>query len=653
MADKDIQLVETRFGPDTDIEIEQWVNEQIEWLTDAHKQLHQNELPKMRKLYDGVPASETKSFPWPNASNVVVQVIGETVDTTVAWVLGVHYATHPLWVFQNYRKAPDGQEEEFEKQRAVMEDFMDLMGYEPTELDLFRKEGIWYTDACKLGTAFGKVSYEHKVEAVVVGYSSSRKKRIEFDDETLFSGPQFDNLRHEDILTYPDAATLAKSGFNAQIRTLRKTQLEERAILGLYNREMVEKIIGSPDRGGPKNEKQQELQDQGIQVTHGGSSTAEWDIHECYFPWWHNGHKFRLILSYHKQTRTVLRSVFNFLPQNELPIIRARLGYRNGGMYGRGFAKILEWYQEEISTIHNQRNDNATAANTRMLRVSPRARNLDSNLEIYPFSLLVGEKDEIEAIPIADVYQSSFQNEEMALRHVQSRAGVAPSIAGSGQGGMKQRPNVYSSMGTLAAMQEGTTRTNLEVTDFRHAHVTLGSLLARMYAKFGPGAKAEIFGLDANRLRQALEAVKTNHLKIPIRAATASLNKEVEKQSGMLMVGMMQRHYTSMGQLMQAINNPVIPPMVQDYLIKVIQSSNRTMKRILKDFGYDQPDQFIPEPKIQSPQASGANGSGQPVQNAPSPAPGGGAGLLPQPGGGGAAGGSIPVEAPGTGRLNV
>src|SRR5215472_2151198 len=389
MPDRDIQLIETRFGEDTDREIEQWVFEQLEWLTDAHRQLHQNHIPKMRKLYDGTPATTSKSFPWPNASNVVVQVVGETVDTTVAWVLGVHYATHPLWVFQNYRKAAETQEEEeFERQRSCLEDFMDLMGYEPSELDLFRKEGIWYTDACKLGTSFVKMSYEHNVESIAVGYTSQRKRaRIEFDEEVIYSGPQVDNLRHEDVLAVPDAPTLQKSGFVAQIRTLRRKQLEERVIVGLYNREAAGVVLSQPDRGGPRFETQQELQDQGIQIAHGGDATAEWDIHECYFPWWHNGHKFRLIFSYHKKTRTVLRSVFSFLPQNELPIIRARLGYRNGGMYGKGFAEMLEWYQEEISTIHNQRNDNATAANTRMLRVSPRARNLDANLEIYILAL--------------------------------------------------------------------------------------------------------------------------------------------------------------------------------------------------------------------------------------------------------------------------
>ncbi len=639
---KNIELIETRFGEDTDIEIAHFVFDQIEWLTDAHKQLHQNEIPKLRKLYDGVPATEQKNFPWPNASNVVVQVVGETVDTTVAWVLGVHYATHPLWVFQNYRKPPAGLEEEYEKQRGVLEDFMDLMGYEPTELDLFRKEGIWYTDACKLGTGFVKLAYEHNVEAVAVGYTSAKKRKIEFTNSTIYSGPQVENLRHEDVLAVPDAPTLQKSGFVAQVRTLRRQELEERGILGHYNKESVLSLLGQPDRGGPKNEKQQELQDGGIQISHGGMATEEWDIHECYFPWWHNGHKFRLIVSYHKKSKTVLRSVFNFLPENDLPIVRARLGYRNGGMYGRGFGKMLEWYQEEISTIHNQRNDNATAANTRMLRVSPRARNLDANFEIYPFSLLVGEKDEIEAIPIADVYQSSFQNEEMALRHVQARAGVAPSIAGSGQGGVQKKSGMYSAMGTLASMQEGTTRTNLEVTDFRHAHVTLGSLLARTYAKFGVGEKGEIFGTEATRLESALAAVAENKLRIPIRAATASLNKEIEKQSDMLMVGLMQRHYTAVGQLMQAISNPIIPPAVGDYLVKVIQSSDRLMKRVLKDFGYDQPDQFIPEPRLpqtSSMEAGGGSGGGSPVSS-PSPTPpGGGAGAIPQPGGGGVAGG--------------
>lgn len=663
MPDKDIQLVETRFGTDTDTEIEQWVFEQLEWLIDAHKVMHLSKLTKLRKLYDGTPATETKSFPWPNASNVVVQVIGETVDTTVAWVLGVHYATHPLWVFQNYRKPTPGQEEEYEKQRQVLEDFMDLMGYEPTELDLFRKEGIWYTDACKLGTGFVKLSYEHNVEAVAVGYTSSRKRKIEFTDEVVYSGPQVDNLRHEDVLVDPAAPTLQKSGFVAQVRTLRRTQLEERGILGLYNKDKVETVLGHPDRGGMKMSQQQELQDQGVMVSH-GHATEEWDIHECYFPWWHNGHKFRLILSYHKSSRTVLRCVFNFLPQNELPIVRARLGYRNSGMYGKGFAELLEWYQEEISTIHNQRNDNATAANTRMLRVSPRARNLDANFEIYPFSLLVGEKDEIEAIPIADVYQSSFQNEEMALRHVQSRAGVAPAIAGAGQGSVQRRPNVYSAMGTLAAMQEGTTRTNLEVTDFRHAHVTLGSLLVRTYAKFGIGDKAELFGVDAVHLQKALEHVAQNNMRIPIRAATASLNKEVEKQSDMLMVGLMQRHYTSIGQLLQAVSNPIIPEELRKYLTKTAYAATRLMRRILKDFGYDQPDQFVPDPFEANPNAAtpsqvnqaptgGAPSGGQPVQGAPQAPAGGGAGLAAQQGGASAAAGHIGVEAPGVGRLSI
>ena len=654
---EDVQLIDTHFGVDTDEEINTFVHEQLEWLTQAHLNLHKNDIPKMRKLYDGIPAQEQKNFPWPNASNVVVQIIGETVDTTVAWVLGVHFATHPLWVYQNYRKPVEGPaEQDYAKQRECLEDFMDLMGYEPTELDLFRKEGIWYTDACKLGTAFVKMSYEHNVEAQAIGYTSTRdRRRVKFSNTVVYQGPQVDNLRHEDVLTVPDAPTLAKSGFTAQVRTLRRPELEERAILGIYKREEVEKLLGHPDRNGPRMEQQQELQDQGVQITHGGYATEEWDIHECYFPWWHNGHKFRLIVSYHKATKAILRSVFNFLPMNDLPIVRARLGYRNGGMYGRGFAKLLEWYQEEISSIHNQRNDNSTAANTRMLRVSPRARNLDANFEVYPFALLVGEKDEIESLPIADVYPSSFQNEEMALRHVQSRAGVAPAIAGAGQGAMQKRPNVYSAMGTLAHMQEGTHRTNLEVTDFRHAHVTLGSLLTRTYAKFWRqlDEKAEVFGANAYILDDAMRAVRENYMRIPIRAATASLNKEIEKQSDMLMVGLVQRHYTAIGQLLQAMSSPIIPEQLRYFMTKTAYAATRMMKRVIKDFGYDQPDQFIPDPFPEgsqqgggAPQAppGGIPGQGQPVPQAPGAATGGGAGLGVGPGVGIPGGGSPGME---------
>jgi hypothetical protein len=632
MADK-FQLVDVDFGKDRNEEIVRYIDQQIEWLENSHQDLHQNKIPKWRRLYLGTPAEATRNFPFPNAANTIVQVVGETVDTMVARVMGIVYATHPLWVFQNYAK---GDAKAKEERRKVLEDFMDLVGMEPGELDLQFVEALWFTDAAKLGTAFVKLSVEENMEAVVVGYESSSSKRIKGVEETTYSGPRVGKLRHEDFMADPAKQTLEQCDMVVVRKTLKRFDLEDRGFRGIYSQDAVSDVLSRPDRSTPRPQTQQELQDQGISTPAYPESTAEWDIYECYFPHWFKDRKYRLIYSYHKLTKTVMRKVFNFMPKNELPVKRARLGYRTDGLYGHGYAELLETYQEELSTVHNQRLDNATVANVRALRVSPRARALDSNMELYPGALLVGEQDEIEALQVGDVYPSTFKNEEMTLGLVARRAGITPAVSGSGSGSMGKRPAVYSSSGTLAVMQENNSVVGFATSEFRHAHVMLGTALTAMYGKFGTGGREEVFGMEAQRLAEALEEFKTDKMRIPLRAATGSLNREVDKQTGMLMAGLIQRHYTAVGQLMQAINSPMVPESVRDYFVKVIQAAEMFHKKVLKDFGYEQPDIYVPEAIVngggggqQAPGQGGAAPQGQPAQGPPNAAEAGGGAPVP------------------------
>lgn len=633
---KKFQLVNVEFPSEVLGEIEQFIEQQIRWLEQSHKELHESKIPKWRKLYLGIPAEAVKNFPFPNAANTIVQVIGETVDTMVARVMGLVYATHPLWPFKAYQKGKDIKERKaIEDKRRILEDFMESMGIEPDQLNLSFHEALWFTDAAKLGTAFLKVGLEEVVESVVVGYSESKGKKIKFDEETIHAGPRVTKLRHEDVMADPRSQTLEDAPFVVVRHSLTRPQLEDRAEREIYDKAIVEEILASADRSAPREPERQELMDQGIMPTAFVDTTAEWDVYECYFPWWHNGHKFRVIYSYHKKTKKVLRKVFNFLPKNELPVKRAKLGYRTDGLYGHGYAELLETYQEELSTTHNQRLDNATVANVRALRVSPRARALDSQVELYPSALIVGEKDDIEAIQVGDVYPSTFKNEELTLSLVSRRAGITPAVSGAGTGGVMKRPNVYSSQGTLAVMQENNSVVGFATSEFRHAHVMLGSLLTAMYGKFGTNGAEQMFGLDGALLNEALTEFAANRLRIPIRASTGSLNREVDKQTGLVIAGVLQRHYTAVSQVLQAISNPLAPPELKQYLTNVVAASEAMHKKIVKDFGYEQPELVVPEALEQPNQG--------PVQGGQM-APGG----APMAGGGPATGGGnqdrVPLE---------
>ena len=642
------ELVDVDFGRDADKEIERFIEEQLGWLEDAHRDLHTNKIPRWRKIYLGTPSEASRNFPFPNAANTVVQVVGETVDTMVARVMGLVYATHPLWNFSNFAKTKEIEElKKFEIRKRLLEDFMDIVGLEPNELNLQPVEALWWTDATKLGTGFVKVGLEQNIEAVVVGYGEN-KKGIQGKDRTIYDGPTVSNLRHEDVLADPSVDSLGKAAMVAVRRKLYRTDLEDRAFREIYDKKAVDSVIKRPDRSTQRQTERDELNDQGIQAAVRPEVTAEWDVYECYFPWWHNGRKYRLIYSYHKLSKTVLRKVFNFLPNNELPIKSVKLGHRTNGLYGHGYAELLETYQEELSTTHNQRLDNATVANIRALRVSPRARALDANMELYPSSLLVGEKDEIEAIQVGDVYPSTFKNEEMTLGLVARRAGVTPAVSGAGTGGMMKRPQQYTAGGTLAVMQENNSVVGFATSEFRHAHAQLGSLLTAMYGKFGTSGREEMFGMDADELKQAFEAFEENRLRIPIRATTGSLNKEVDKQTGVIMAGLMQRHYTAISQLMQAINNPMIDPGTKEWMTKVVVASEQLHKKIVKDFGYEQPDLFVPEAEVGNRAGSQGAAAGQmasgglPMGGAGGASGGGTGGVLPGSNMGGAGGGAVP-----------
>src|SRR5262249_6885105 len=128
---------------------------------------------------------------------------------------------------------------------------------------------------------------------------------------------------------------------------LSKRKLQERAFKGFFQSAKVESILSQPDRYGPTPVKRRENAKKGIADTE-DDTLAEWDIYACYFSWYHSDVKFRLIAWFHQRTKTMLNCVYNFIPENQIPIVETRLS-----VDGKGFAEMLKYFQEEVSTTKN------------------------------------------------------------------------------------------------------------------------------------------------------------------------------------------------------------------------------------------------------------------------------------------------------------
>jgi hypothetical protein len=613
---RQFELREADFGADTNAAVNKWVHEQIETRTKQLEKLHKNLVPEWRRIAEGKPRDEKKSWPFENCANLVYQLVGQTTDDTAARVVQLLWATSPLAIFRYFTKSSNQDESAHNADKArILEQFIDYSGYEPNELNLWDVENLWFSDSGKLGTAFTVVRPEKKIEAVYVGYHETDKK-TQFEEATLYEGPKVNNLRFEDVGYDPNANSLEESSIVYRIVTLNKRDLQERAFQKHYKEEKVKEILGKPNRYGPGETKKKENKARGV-VSQEDRVLAEWDVHECYFYWYQNHKKYRLICWYHYETKTMLNQVFSFIPDNQIPIVRTRLSSDSHGMLGRGYADMLKDAQDEISTAKNQRTDAITFGILGINRISPGNRNIDRNFKFFPGAGAPFGKDEFEHISVGEPAMAglSLQNEEAMIKQAAERAGVGPAVAGAGSGTVNKKGQ-YGSMGTLAVMQDSNTRANHRSSDFRHSHIRLIGLVTDMYGAMGLGRKGSLFGLDDKLLEEALSDYLERKVRIPIRAATASANKEVTKQNELLLSQAVMAHNKEMSAMLQAIDNANTPPHYKSWLVKVVKAKSRLMRQIIRDFQItDQPEEFIPEPEgLEQFEAQN-----EPKQNQPDP----------------------------------
>lgn len=159
------------------------------------------------------------------------------------------------------------------------------------------------------------------------------------------------------------------------------------------------------------------------------------------------------------------------------------------------------------------------------------------------------------------------------------------------------KKNQYSAMGTFQVMQEGNTRGNMTITSFRHSHYCIGRKVMLYDSNFGIRAmEIEARGKGGKFLKMALDNYKKGRIILPIRAATGTVNSEVEKQNLMLLLNNVRAHGQQLTQLLQAAANPMNPPEVQHFLYSFISASNLLMERITRAFIAGDVSAYLPEP---------------------------------------------------------
>ena len=602
---------EIEFGADVEKEINHFLERHLNSRLAQLRNIHTSMLPKWKRIAEGRPLQKSRSFPFEGASNLVHQTAGEAIDDLAARVLQLTWMTSPIVLYRYFTGTVEQKlAEKYAHRAETLMQFMDYAAYDPRELNLYPRENKWWYDGAVCGRAWLIVAPESRIEAVYTGY---RDKKAQFENRTLYEGPKLINADYEDILYDPDVKVFEETDPLFRRCTLDILKIRERVFKGTYRRAEAEEVMAQPDQ--PNEVKQRDKQKKGIvQESTGDQTTAKWEIFECYFSWWHNSKKHRLIAWYHLKTKKMLNCVYNFIPDNQIPILETRLT-----VDGRGFPDLLENYQEEISTAKNQRNDTITVSMWGINTVDPQNKILGPNFRLAPNVFLPVKKDQFAHYDVGNVAFAglSLQNEQAMIMQAKERAGVGPAISGAGAGGTNKK-GAYSAMGTLSVMQDGNSRNDHRTSDFRHSHVAAMSLTTDFYGFLGLGRKGNHFGLDDRVLEEALDDYLERKMRIPTRAASASLNREISKQNLIILKQAYSAYVKETSSQMQAVMNETLPMEYRRALLSWIKAGTKIMQETFKNFQVsDNPVEYVPNIEYKLPEEAPPNGAAQGKQPQP------------------------------------
>lgn len=590
-----LQPVKIDFGKDATEDMWKWLEESTEYWWARTRRFREEKLKEYARLYKGTPLTSIRDTPWPGASNIEIQVVGTNVDQLLSRVMAI-YMTEPLWTAKIYGDIEEGKGVD---QKAALERFLGNVALSPDELDFYRTEEAWFAGTIRNGTGVIKFPWLYQVERQYVytgggeingsGYKPATSEIVRQD------GPVPMNVPLNKMLFDINYQRLEDMPYKAHIQTCTRKILENKRVLKIFPDDALAKIIAQPDRSQADVLQQYQQRTQGLDDTGSGTLADEYDLFEIWYKYQHNGVNLRCFAIWHMRSRTRLGAWYNPYPDNMDIFEDAKLAYDDDQYYGYGFAEMLKSYQDEIGELHRQRINARTLTNTTAYRVNKSSK-LHSILQFYPGILVPADQGEIERLDTSNPLAESLDGENLSLALVKERTGIDPAIGGTGGGIVNQKRGIYSSQGTFAVLQQQNSRTGLRMSDMRSAHSRAGDKFIKLYSSFGLGKKLRRFGSDADVLREALENVKSGKLGLSVRASTASMNKELEKQNDILLSNTLSQLYNQDAQIIQALGMPNMPQELAMYYMDVLKAKHQIYKDILQNFGKDDVARLIPVP---------------------------------------------------------
>lgn len=569
------------------------VDQLDEALSSEHEDL-ESRLDEWQRCYDGDPKQMRRNFPWPGAANIEVPIIGIHTDSIVARVVNTIFSMDPLWsVRPLYR--------EVDMIAKPLEQYIDWS--RKAEWNFYREIRPWTIEVVKFGWGWLKWMWEvyHQVN-YVTGPFGEVIRQVE-----VVRRPAVYHVLARDVIKQAGVERVQDAEWVCHRLRLTDSRLRMRGIEGVY--EDVEEIIKKKEDDSRQQEARASSKSAGRTKQSVLNTLYEFQVDWPYGPE-ENPPVVPMMATLHRESKQIKRLVFH--PYGERTLVQAKFLEREGRHEGFGIARRLFQMQEEIGTLHRQQVDNSTLANTRFF--VGRKNLLRGDTRIWPGRYISANDPDrdLKAYQLGDIYPSEGILESRALSYAERASGVSDYQLGRES---QQAGSRATATATMALIQEGNRRFDLNVRDIRDVLSEIGRKVVLLNQMFRPqGAAFFVQGQDGMYTEAALRLpaqFSVTKIAVELTASTATINKEIEKQGLIGLYGIASQYYEQLAQTMTLLMNPEVPGDMKEMMVKTLNGRKYLMDRIVQTFDIKAIDDVVPgiaAPK-QPPNIGGIAGS--------------------------------------------
>lgn len=538
---------------------------------------------RYQRMYKAQPEKAVKEFPYMGAANLVLPVGATDADTIYSRLMGILYGPEHLWSCSPLRS--DAVE-----YAPRLQEF--LKWAQKAELNTYPAVADWLLELCKLGTAVMKQRYKRESKLAYEFRETPIGNMERFQRISVKDNPVMEHVSLYDYLVPAGTISHQEAPWNAERVMLTWQQIEQRARAGIYGN--VDRLHSwmARDKGSWLRT---EIEKMGHFVPGQSNRLEVWETW-LDFDIGARGEPQALVMSIHLPTMTPLRLDYNPFFHQEKPFEVARYLRQEKQFYGIGIMEMLEMFQEEATAMHNQRLDNATLANSVMMKARKNI-GIKEDEPIFPGRwFLLDDLNDVQTMQFGRGFDSTIQNENMTMSYASRRTGVNDYVMGNSSAAV----GYATAQTNIMQHTEAAKRFDQTLREVRVALGNSGRRVVELYQQFNSqGKEFTVLGPEDGSvvhqiLQFPLELIR-HSVSVDVTATSASLNKEVQIRTNTILMQLVTQFYQQTFEGMMMAMNPQLPPPLRMLAQQMVLGGSVMMKRVLDSYEMQDVNQIIPD----------------------------------------------------------